>query len=108
MPVLVHIGEFAAGLIGNGCHNLCNGGLNPFVQFPVVDADTVFAVRRDNAVRRVEAAVKEAIDLFDSAFVGALFLHHLEQACQIQRDNRNNGACTGYQSLVDGYKRLSF
>ena len=106
MPIFIDIGTLAAGFVCNGCHNRGNGGLHRFVQLPVVNADTVFTVRRDNPVRRVQAAVKEAVYLLDAAFVRSLFFHHLEKACQIERNNGNNGACTGYQPLVDRHKCL--
>ena len=51
----------------------------------------------------VKAFGKQAFHLLDAAFVGALFLHDLEQHGQVQRDNGDDGAGACHQALVHGH-----
>ncbi len=70
------------------------------MQFLVVGAQAAVGVQvRFGAV---EALAEQAVDLFDAAFVGALFLHHLEQQRQVQRHHRDGRAGLGDYGLQHG------
>lgn len=89
---------------GFGCYfgpELFNVGLYGRFHFPVVDADAAGFVESEVTLI-IKTISKEAIHLFDAAFVSAFFLHDFVEKRNVEGDDGDCRACLGDESFVDG------